>query len=148
MSTLISFAHQGVPDAFRHRTALRQWLTAVARREGRSITQLTYVLLTDKALLAYNRQYLQHDEYTDIITFDTRPQPLSSRAPSREVHGDILISYPRVKENAATYGASAQHELHRVMVHGLLHLCGHGDKTEKQRNAMRTLEDKHLRLLK
>ena len=148
MSTPISFEHQGVPDAFRRRTALRHWLTGVAKREGRTIAQLTYVLLTDKALLAYNRQYLQHDEYTDIITFDTRPEPLSSRAQSREVHGDILISYDRVKENAATYGVSAQQELHRVMVHGLLHLCGHGDKTEKQRAAMRGLEDKYLRLLR
>lgn len=139
---MIAFQFNGVPDAFRHRTALREWLTAVAKREGRSIAQLTYVLLTDKALLAYNRQYLQHDEYTDIITFDTRPG-----RKDRTVHGDILISYHRVKENAATYGVSAQRELHRVMVHGLLHLCGHGDKTEKQRKAMRALEDKYLRQL-
>lgn len=66
----------------------------------------------------------------------------------KAIHGDILISYDRVKENAATYGVSAQHELHRVMVHGLLHLCGHGDKTDKQRAAMRGLEDKYLRLLR
>lgn len=146
---MIAFQFDGVPDAFRHRTALRQWLSSVAKREGRSIAQLTYVLLTDKALLAYNRQYLQHDEYTDIITFDTRPdeKALLLRAQSRSIHGDILISYDRVKENAATYGVSAKHELQRVMVHGLLHLCGHGDKSEKQRAAMRGLEDRYLRLL-
>lgn len=146
---MIAFQFNGVPDAFRHRTALRQWLTAVAKRESRTIAQLTYVLMTDKALLAYNRQYLQHDEYTDIITFDTRPdeKALSLRAQSRSIHGDILISYTRVKENAATFGVSAQRELHRVMVHGLLHLCGYGDKTEKQRKAMRALEDKYLRQL-
>ncbi|QQR87887.1 MAG: rRNA maturation RNase YbeY [Flavobacteriales bacterium] len=145
---MIAFQFDGVPDAFRHRTALRRWLTTVAQREGRTIAQLTYVLLTDKALLTYNRQYLQHDEYTDIITFDTRFVMVSQSNQDKAIHGDILISYDRVKENAATYGVSAQHELHRVMVHGLLHLCGHGDKTDKQRAAMRGLEDKYLRLLR
>lgn len=92
--------------------------------------------MTDKALLHYNRTFLQHDEFTDVITF-----PVES---NNGVAGDILISYDRIRENAATFGVSAQQELRRVMVHGLLHLLGHKDKTKAQRAAMRELEDRCL----
>lgn len=132
----IAFKAIGVTDAFRGREKLRQWIRAVASEHGHSIGELTFVLLGDKDLLPYNKRYLGHDEYTDVITFDLQT--------GTGVSGDILISYDRVKDNAATYGASARHELHRVMVHGLLHLLGHGDKSEAKRKAMRALEDKYL----
>ncbi|MBK9193507.1 MAG: rRNA maturation RNase YbeY [Flavobacteriales bacterium] len=138
---MISFAAQNVPDAFRARTLLRAWLLRVAKREGHSIEQLNYVLMTDNELLRYNRHYLGHNEYTDIITFDT-----SEGRKGAVISGDILISYDRVKENARAFNVPAQQELKRVMVHGLLHLCGHGDKVEKQQRAMRALEDKYLAL--
>ncbi|MBK6777881.1 MAG: rRNA maturation RNase YbeY [Flavobacteriales bacterium] len=138
---MISFAAQNVPDAFRARTLLRAWLLRVAKREGHSIEQLNYVLMTDNELLRYNRHYLGHNEYTDIITFDT-----SEGRKGAVISGDILISYDRVKENARAFDVPAQQELKRVMVHGLLHLCGHGDKGEKQQRAMRALEDKYLAL--
>ena len=88
------------------------------------------------ALLAYNQRYLGHDEYTDVITFDGQT--------GTGVSGDILMSYDRIKENAAELGIPAQHELRRVMVHGLLHLLGHGDKTKAKKAAMREQEDKYL----
>ena len=138
---MISFAAQNVPDAFRARTLLRAWLLRVAKREGHSIEQLNYVLMTDNELLRYNRHYLGHNDYTDIITFDT-----SEGRKGAVISGDILISYDRVKENARAFDVPAQQELKRVMVHGLLHLCGHGDKGEKQQRAMRALEDKYLAL--
>jgi len=132
----IAFKAVEVPNAFRDRTALRKWLHGVARDHGHSIGELNYVLLTDKALLEYNQRYLDHDEFTDVITFDGQT--------GTGVSGDVLMSYDRIKENAASFGVSAQNELRRVMVHGLLHLLGHGDKTKAQKQAMRELEDRCL----
>ena len=141
---MISFAVQHVPNAFRYRAHYRAWLSRVAKHEGRTIVVLNYVLLTDKELLRFNRRYLGHNEYTDIITFDTRDPMIVPPQAERLIHGDILVSYDRVKENARTFNVPAQHELRRVMVHGLLHLCGHNDKSAKQQKAMRALEDTHL----
>ncbi|MFT3884443.1 MAG: rRNA maturation RNase YbeY [Flavobacteriales bacterium] len=132
----IGFIVQQVPDAFRDRNALRKWLRRVAQDHGTRVDRVTYVLMDDDALLHYNNTFLAHDDYTDVITF-----PVES---NNGVAGDILISYDRIRENAATYGVSAQHELHRVMVHGLLHLLGHSDKSKAKREAMRQLEDKYL----
>lgn len=132
----IAFKAVDVPNAFRDRTALRKWLHAVARDHGHSIGELNYVLLTDKALLEYNQRYLDHDEFTDVITFDGQT--------GTGVSGDVLMSYDRIKENATSFGVSAQNELRRVMVHGLLHLLGHGDKTKAQKQQMRELEDRCL----
>jgi len=132
----IHFIVQQVPDAFRDRNALRRWLRSVAQDHGNRVDQVTYVLMDDSALLHYNSTFLSHDDYTDVITF-----PVES---NNGVAGDILISYDRIRENAASFGVSAQQELHRVMVHGLLHLLGHRDKTKAQKEAMRKLEDKYL----
>ncbi|MCB9168779.1 MAG: rRNA maturation RNase YbeY [Flavobacteriales bacterium] len=126
----------GTTNAFRDRTALRQWLLRVAEAEGRRVGSITYVLMSDNELLAYNRQYLAHDDLTDVITFH--------EGQDEDLEGDILISYERVKENAREYHVHHTAELHRVMVHGLLHLCGHQDKTAPQRTAMRQLEDRYL----
>jgi rRNA maturation RNase YbeY len=133
---VIAFKAIGTTNAFRDRDRLRKWIRAVASDHGHSIGEVTYVLLGDKGLLPYNKRYLGHDEYTDVITFDLQT--------GTGISGDILISYDRVRENAATFGASAQHELRRVMVHGLLHLMGHSDKSEAKRKAMRAVEDKYL----
>jgi rRNA maturation RNase YbeY len=133
---VIAFKAIGTTNAFRDRDRLRKWIRAVASDHGHSIGEVTYVLLSDKGLLPYNKRYLGHDEYTDVITFDLQT--------GTGISGDILISYDRVRENAATFGASAQHELRRVMVHGLLHLMGHSDKSEAKRKAMRAVEDKYL----
>ncbi len=135
----VAFKVMDVPNAFRQREVLRTWLGAVAKDHGLDIHELNFVLLTDDALLDYNRRYLDHDEYTDVITFDGQT--------GTGVSGDVLISYDRVRENAATFGVSPRHELRRVMVHGLLHLLGHQDKTKAQREAMRGLEDRYLQLL-
>lgn len=138
----IHFFTEGHSFSLRQRTALRTWLLRTAKREKKSIAQLNYIFTSDKRLLAINKQYLEHDYYTDIITFDYGAD-LDSRA---HVAGDIFISIDRVKENAAEMKSSFSDELHRVMVHGLLHLCGHGDKSPKQQAAMRRLEDFYLSL--
>ena len=133
---MIAFLASGVPSAYRDRDRLRKWLVAVAKDHGHSIGELNYVLMSDLDLLAYNRDFLQHDEFTDVITFDGQT--------GTGVSGDVLMSLDRIKDNAATFGVSTQQELRRVMVHGLLHLLGHSDKSVAKRKAMSAMEDKYL----
>lgn len=136
----IGFIVQEVPDAFRDRILIRRWLQRVAQDHGTRIDAVNFVLMTDKALLHYNRTFLQHDDLTDVITF-----PVDS---NNGVAGDVLMSHDRIKENARTFGVPLQQELRRVVVHGLLHLLGHSDKTKVQRERMRILEDKYLARLR
>lgn len=132
----IAFLAKGVKGIYRDRARLRSWMERVAREHGHSIEELSFVLLTDKELLRFNQRYLGHDDFTDVITFDLQA--------GRGVSGDVLMSLDRIRENARQYGVPLQHELRRVMVHGLLHLLGHGDKTLSQQKAMRALEDAWL----
>lgn len=133
---MISFLASAVPSIYRERQRLRKWLMAVARDHGHNIGDLNYVLMTDKALLKFNRTFLGHNDYTDVITFDGQAGTGAS--------GDVLMSLDRIRENAKAYHVPVQHELRRVMVHGLLHLLGHTDKTAAQRKAMSALEDRYL----
>lgn len=135
MST-ITFRAKGVTNVFRDRQKLVRWLSSVAKDHGHSINELAFVLLSDEGLLEYNQRYLGHNDYTDVITFDGQT--------GTGVSGDVLMSVERVRENARTFGVSVQHELRRVMVHGLLHLLGHTDKTKASKAAMRSLEDQYL----
>jgi probable rRNA maturation factor len=98
---------------------------------------LTYIFCTDSFLLEMNKNFLDHDTYTDIITFDLSGVKTA-------VHGEIYISVERVRENAVLYNATFSDELHRVIFHGVLHLCGFKDKKEKDRKLMRENEDRCL----
>lgn len=121
------------------RKALKSFLISFAKKQGFKVDQLNYVFCSDPYLRKINREYLQHDYNTDIVTFD-----LSDTRGS--LSADIFISLDRVKDNAKTYGVSTRQELHRVVFHGLLHLCGYNDKTDKQKQEMRKMEDKLLKL--
>ncbi|MBK6881456.1 MAG: rRNA maturation RNase YbeY [Flavobacteriales bacterium] len=132
----IGFIVQQVPNAFRDRERLRRWLHRVAQDHGSRIDAVTFVLMDEKSLLHYNHTFLHHDEHTDVITF-----PVDS---NNGVAGDVLMSYDRIKENADNFNVPVQHELRRVMVHGLLHLLGHKDKSKADRSAMRLREDTYL----
>ena len=114
------------------------WLNEVAHSEGCSVVGLQYVFVTDEELYEMNVKYLNHNTLTDIITFDyTENEALS---------GDLFISIDRVRENAATFEVSFDTELRRVMVHGLLHLAGYGDKTPEDEALMRQKEDEKLKM--
>lgn len=119
---------------------VQEWLLAVIQLEGFVLNNLNYIFCSDDYLLQMNQQYLDHDTYTDVITFD------NSEIDS-EIEGDIFISIDRVKENAAAFQKDTDNELCRVMVHGLLHLCGYSDKTSTDMNMMRQKEDEHLDVL-
>lgn len=138
----IFFVSQKTGFVLRRKTELRKWLNAVAANEKCSIGELTYIFTTDKAVLDINKQYLQHDYYTDVITFDYSVTEKRKRI----VSGDIFISIDRVADNATAEEETFKRELGRVMVHGLLHLCGYRDKTKKEEAAMRKLEDFYLTL--
>ena len=106
------------------------------RMEGKKTGDLNFVFCSDDYLLNINRQYLQHDYYTDVITFDY--------CQGNNISGDIYISIDRVAENAQHYGFSFDAELYRVILHGVLHLCGYGDKTNEEQTLMRAKEDCYL----
>src|SRR5574344_2660939 len=106
------------------RTKIKQWIKQVIEAKGKKMGNITYIFCDDEYLLEVNKQYLQHDYYTDVITFDYVENDLIS--------GDIFISTDRVRENALAFGSSETEELHRVIIHGVLHLLGLKDKSEKE----------------
>ena len=114
------------------------WLSELANENNSSIEELNYIFCSDEYLLKINQEYLDHDTYTDIITFDHREDE------NEAIQSDIFISIDRVKENAQINGVSFDNELSRVMAHGLLHLLGYGDKTEEEIKEMRNAENEAL----
>ncbi len=121
-----------------HKTNTGLWLNELADTHNRQIEQIEYTFMSDEELLKYNIQYLKHDTYTDIITFD-----LSENS---SINGSILISIDRIKENAKEFKTSQNKELLRVMAHGLLHLMGLKDKSSAEQKQMRLEEDKAIYL--
>jgi len=117
---------------------VRDWLSKVVDEEQKKTDQLVYIFCDDKYLHKLNVQFLNHDTYTDVITFD--------ESLGNQLSGEIYISVERVKENASSFSVSFEEELHRVMVHGLLHLCGYKDKTEEETLEMRRKENYYLSL--
>lgn len=141
----IRFFQEGVNFRLKRKKVLRQWIISSAGAEGRDLESLTFVFMDDDGLLAINRQYLHHDEYTDIITFDFSE---TNNSKKKEVlQGEIYISAQRVKENARAFGKTYSEELHRVMIHGVLHLCGYRDKTSAAKKLMTAREDYYLKKL-
>ena len=124
--------------SLRHRILLKSFIEKQLRKEGIKIEALQYVFCSDEHLLNINKQFLNHDYYTDIISFDLSDQ-------KGILIGDIYISIDRVKDNAKTHGNLMMHELLRVIFHGALHFCGYKDKKPADAKLMRSMEDKWLR---
>lgn len=116
-----------------------KWLSEVATIESKKLGDVTLVFCSDDYLLKVNQEYLDHDYYTDIITFDYSEDDFIS--------GDLFISIDRVKENAEINNVSFLNELNRVVVHGTLHLCGYKDKSEEEEKRMRSKENQMLELI-
>lgn len=117
---------------------LDSWYNKVASIHGKSLGDITVIFCSDDYLLEMNQQHLSHDFFTDIITFDYTFEDTIS--------GDLFVSVDRVKDNAQMLKHSFEDELHRVCIHGVLHLCGFGDKSVEDENRMRVLEDEALSL--
>jgi len=123
------------------KTILKTLLSDLFRKEGKQLAGLSIVFCSDEYLLELNRQFLQHDYYTDILTF-----LMSERG--APVEGELYISITRVRDNARALGVPVLQELRRVILHGALHLCGYKDKLKKDQALIRQKEDRYLQLLK
>lgn len=135
---MITFNTDGVrmPKIRRRYTA--RWIRRVAESHGRRVGEVGYMFVDDSRILAANREYLGHDYYTDIITFDYDE--------GQTINGDILISLDTVSSNAEKFGRPYDEELHRVIIHGILHLCGINDKGPGEREKMEKAENEALAL--
>ena len=134
----ITFNFEDLSPFLKNRGNLRLWLNATAKREKQKVDAVNYIFCSDKHLLSINKQFLDHDYFTDVITFQYEG--------TDGVSGDIFISYDRIRDNAKQYKQSVTNELHRVMVHGMLHLLGYKDKKPEEQKVMKSKEDFYLSL--
>jgi probable rRNA maturation factor len=140
--TEILFFKENVRFTLRNKSDIPNWLIAIAKKHKRKIISLNYIFVNDKHLLEMNRKFLQHNTFTDIITFDYSEELQNKNF----IKGEIFISIDRVKENARKFKTTEKDELHRVMAHGLLHLCGFKDKSATDKKEMRSQEENALDL--
>ena len=137
-SLVIHFFFQNVAARLTNRKKLKNFIAILFENEKIKIESLNYIFCSDQSLLQINRKHLYHDFYTDIVSFDLSKE-------GDPLNGEIYISVERVQDNARQLGQSFQMELHRVIFHGALHLCGYKDKTKKQRLYMKNKEDYYLK---
>ena len=135
----ITFQAENVALPNIKKRATSNWIKVVAEAYGKKAGDVSYIFCDDAKILEINQTYLHHDFYTDIITFDY--------SEGDRISGDIFISIDRIKENAATYKTTIEDELHRVMIHGILHLCGLNDKSPKDKKLMQEKENEALEIL-
>ncbi|WP_109695932.1 rRNA maturation RNase YbeY [Chitinophaga deserti] len=133
----INFTAHEVKLRLKERTRLKVFLKDLFKKEGQGLESLHYVFCSDEYLLTLNQEFLQHDTYTDIVTFELSDNP-------EVTEGEIYISIDRVQENAKKFNVTEDYELHRVIFHGALHLCGYKDKSKKEELLMRKKEEENL----
>lgn len=134
---MINFFTEDIKFTLKAKKDFKIWLRKVAEKEGFTINNLNYIFCSDVYLYKINLDYLDHDTYTDIITFDNSEDDTT-------IEGDIFISIERVKDNSQTLFTLFEEEFKRVIVHGLLHLCGHDDSTNEQKEKIRLLESTYI----
>ncbi|PWJ35988.1 rRNA maturation RNase YbeY [Sediminitomix flava] len=136
----INFFTEQIDFELEDKEKVVEWITQTFEAYDKAVGEINYIFCSDEYLYDINVEYLNHDTYTDIITFD------NSEPDSNKVDSDIFVSIDRIKDNANKFETSFKDELHRVIIHGVLHLCGLKDKTEEDALEMRTSEQKHLAL--
>ena len=140
---MISFHNEDVKFTLKNKAILKEWIKSTIEKRKRKAGDLNFIFCSDEHLLGINKQYLDHDTYTDIITFD-----YSKEDAKLPVSGDIFISIERVKENAEKFSKTFENELHRVIIHGTLHLLGYADKSKAAKAEMTAAEDESLKRLR
>jgi len=135
----IQFFTESVSYNLPQKTKIRNWIKATIEKESYQLQELNFIFCSDDYLLGINQQYLNHDTYTDIITFDNSEE-------EKQIIGDIFISIDRIKENAKTFNTSTFDEVCRIMIHGTLHLLGYKDKGKAAKTLMTQKEDEYLSL--
>lgn len=131
---MIQFFYENLPESVD--TDYKQWLEDLILSEGKKLGEINYIFCDDEYLLKINQDYLQHDYYTDIITFDY--------VKGKTISAEIFVSLQRISDNASTLSREYEDELRRVLAHGILHLIGYKDKTEEEEKEMRRMEDLYL----
>jgi metalloprotein, YbeY/UPF0054 family len=131
---MIQFFYENLPETVN--SDYKAWLEDIILSEGKKLGEINYIFCDDEYLLKVNQDYLQHDYYTDIITFDY--------VKGRTISGEIFVSLHRISDNASTLSKSYEEELRRVLAHGVLHLSGYKDKSEEEEQLMRSKEDFYL----
>lgn len=155
---MINFQTENIKFTLKNKTLLKKWIKSIVDKKKQKTGEITFVFCSDDYLLNINKQYLHHDTYTDIVTFDYSTDNLEKVSKSgnhkkngmasRTISGDIFISIDRIKENAEKYSKSFENELNRVIIHGILHLLGFTDKTKTAKEEMTKQENSCLNLLK
>ncbi len=140
----INFFNEEIEFELVNEEKTSNWLQKIANKEGFIVAAINYIFCSDEYLHKINLEYLNHDTYTDIITFDNSED---NEENEQVLEGDIFISIDRVKENSAELKTPFEQEIHRVMVHGLLHLVGYDDHSDEDEKLMREKEDESLKLL-
>ena len=148
---MISFNNEDIQFNLKNKTKLKSWIVKTIEGKKKKAGDISFVFCSDAFLLEMNKEYLNHDTYTDIITFDYSQSedgqfPLKKGA--RGISGDIFISIDRVQENADKFSKTFEDELHRVIIHGVLHLLGYKDKTKIAKTEMTKQEDSCLKAFK
>lgn len=134
---MIVFFNEDIDFKFQHKNLLKKWLKKVAETEGFKMKNLNYIFCSDEYLHKINVEYLEHDTYTDIITFDNSEE-------ESDIEGDIFVSIERIKDNSQELKTAFEDEFKRVLVHGLLHLCGYDDHSDEDELIMRNKEDFYI----
>ena len=137
--TSIEFFSNGISFSLKNKASVKKNILSLIQKEKKEVGDISFTFCDDKLLLAQNKKFLKHNTLTDIITFQYSSKKLS---------GEIFISIPRIKENAKKFNVTFENELQRVMIHGILHLCGYKDKTAAKKKEMRKKEDYYLKLAK
>lgn len=133
----ISFQNQEIKFTLSEKAKIKSWIKTIVESEKKKLGEINFVFTTDEEILKKNIQFLKHNTYTDIITFDY--------CEDKTINGDIIISVERVKENTKKFDTDFETELKRVIIHGVLHLCGYKDKSEKDATLMRSKENTALK---
>lgn len=136
---MILFHKEDIRFQLKNKRLIKAWIKSIAAQNNKKIGEINYIFMTDEALLKINKEYLNHDTYTDIITFDNSEG-------GEIIDSDIYISIERIKENATNLSVEFETELKRVLIHGILHLCGFKDKSEQDTQLMRQKEEDALKI--
>ena len=135
--TKVHFFSHDIPTSLKNTADLKHFIELIFNREMQSLDSINYIFCSDRAILDINKKYLKHDFYTDVITFDLSPD-------NKAISAEVYVSIERIRDNAKQLGVSIKSELHRVLFHAALHLCGYNDKKKKDKEIMRKKENELL----
>jgi rRNA maturation RNase YbeY len=135
--TKVHFFSNDIPARLKNTATLKHFIELIFKSEMKNLESINYIFCSDRVILEINKKHLNHDFYTDVITFDLSPD-------SKAISAEVYVSIERIRDNAKQLGHSIKSELHRVLFHAALHLCGYNDKKKKEKEIMRKMENELL----